>query len=127
MSNQSETAYAHKSFSITGKGLIVELQHFQRGLKKGTLLTSELSGLVWEVKSRILFDHLEGQQVIFENESIEYILLKFDSLIKRNQSLEDIRTNESKNIFQYYLKPVEHSNNPLEEEVLRINSPQQML
>lgn len=121
------TALTKNSFNITGRGLVVELQHFQRGLEKGTLLTSEQSGLSWEIMARILFDHAESEQVIFENESTEYMLLKFDSLEKRNQSLEDIRTNESNNIFQYYLKPIEHLKKLKEEEKLRINSPQQAL
>ena len=38
-------ALTGNSFNITGRGIIVELQHFQQGLEKGTLLTSEHSGL----------------------------------------------------------------------------------
>lgn len=123
--NTKETkaiALTRNSFNITDRGIVVELQHYQQGLEKGTLLTSEYSGLSWKVKARILFDHSEGKQVIFENESTEYMLLRFNNLEKRDQLLEDIQKKESNNIFQYYLKPIEHSNNPQEEEKLRINS-----
>ncbi|GAA5022109.1 hypothetical protein GCM10011506_01570 [Marivirga lumbricoides] len=60
--------------------------------------------------------------MIFENESTEYMLLRFNNLEKRDQSLEDIQKKESNNIFHYYLKPIEHSNKPREEEKLRIDS-----
>lgn len=120
-------ALTKNSFKITGRGIVIELQHFQHGLGRGTVLTSQQSGLSWKVKARILFDHAEGKQVIFENEPTEYLLLKFDSSAKRSKSLEDIRMKESNHVFQYFLKPLEHSEKLLEGEELIINSPQQML
>ena len=113
-------AFTKNSFTISGRGIIVELQHFQQGLEKGTLLTSEQSGLSWEVKARIHFDHAEGKQLIYENESTEWILLKFNKLAERNKSLEVIQTKEADHIFQYLLKPVGHTEKPLESEGLII-------
>ncbi|WP_188459899.1 hypothetical protein [Marivirga lumbricoides] len=40
-------AIAKNSFNITGRGMVIELQHFQHGLGRGTVLTSEQSGLSW--------------------------------------------------------------------------------
>ncbi|MTI20967.1 hypothetical protein E1176_08030 [Fulvivirga sp. RKSG066] len=115
-------ALTRNSFNIPGRGVVVELQHYQQGLEKGTLLTSEYSGLSWKVKARILFDHAEGKQVIFKNESTEYLLLRFNNSQKRGQSLEVIKKKESNNIFHYYLKPIEHSNKPPDREKLTIDS-----
>ncbi|PWL29119.1 hypothetical protein [uncultured Roseivirga sp.] len=83
-------AITKNSFKITGSGIVIELQHFQPGLERGTVLTSQQSGLSWKVMARILFDHAEGKKIIFENEPTEYMLLKFDSSVKRSKSLEDI-------------------------------------
>ena len=121
--NKKAIAVTKNSFKLTGRGIVINLQHFQNGLKKGTVLTSQKSGLSWEVIARILFDHAAGNQIVFENEQVEYLLLNFDNSVKRDKSLKDIQMQEFNNVFQYYLKPIKHSEKPLEKEELTITTP----
>ena len=115
-------ALTENSFNITGLGMIVDLQHSQLGLKKKTILTSKQSGLSWEVKARVLFDHAVDKQIVFDSESVEFMLLKFSSTEKKEESILNIRSKESQKIFQYYLKPIEHSSKPEDKEKLVINN-----
>lgn len=115
-------ALTGNSFNITGLGIVVELQHAQLGLKKGTVLTSEQSGLSWEVKARVLLDHAVDEQRVFDSEAVEFMLLKFSTIEKKEESVKKVITRESQNIFQYYLKPIEHVSKPAENEKLSISN-----
>lgn len=121
MSESLAIALTENSFNITGLGIMVELQHLRLGLKKGTVLTSEQSGLSWEIKARVLLDHAIDEQTVFDSETAEFMLLKFSTIEKKEESIKNIKTRESQNIFQYYLKPIEHSSKPQEKEKLRIS------
>ncbi|MCH2217288.1 MAG: hypothetical protein MK076_04275, partial [Flavobacteriales bacterium] len=50
------------SFKITGRGLILELKHSEKGLPKDTELTSEKSGFTRKILARVLFDHVANEQ-----------------------------------------------------------------
>ena len=109
------------SFKISGRVIIIELQHSENGLTKSIRLFSEKSGLTWEVIARVLFDHAVHEQKIFEVESTEYLLNKFESLEKRKKSIDDIKDRESNSIFQYLLRPIGHDEKPEQGEKLKIN------
>ena len=79
------------SFKITGKGIIINLKHSEKGLKKEQLLISNKSGLAWKVASRVLFDHAVHKQIIFENESVNHMLTKFENQSKEKESAEPVK------------------------------------
>lgn len=115
------TAIIENSFMISGRGIVVELMHSELGLKKHTVLISKKSKLKWIVKARVLFDHAEQKQIIFESESVEYLLCSFNSIEKKNQSIQSILEKEKQQIFQYYLTPIKHENKPIDGEKLIIS------
>ena len=59
-------AICKESFSITGRGIILNLMHSEQGLKQGATMDSEKTKLEWELESRVLFDHAVDIQKIFE-------------------------------------------------------------
>ncbi len=125
---KTSKAIVKESFILTVRSvIIVDLQHIELGLPKGTLLVSEKSGRSWTVVARILFDHAITEQRMFNKEATEYMLLKFDSNTKRQKSIDTIKQNESKHIFQYLLKPINHAEKPEFEELLEIVIPQQVI
>ena len=120
-------AITKDSFTITSIGIILELQHSENGLLKDTKLISEKSGRTWMVIARILFDHAIAEQTIFDNESVEYMLMRFESDQKRQKSINEIKERESNTIFQYISKPLGHLEKPEKEERLKIDYPQQCM
>ena len=108
------------SFKITGKGIIINLKHSEKGLKKEQLLISNKSGLAWKVASRVLFDHAVHKQIIFENESVNHMLTKFENQSKEKESVKKITEDEAQGIFLYLIKPIRHNNRPSEFEELLI-------
>ncbi|MGB3465577.1 MAG: hypothetical protein WBA74_09915 [Cyclobacteriaceae bacterium] len=102
--NQAQ-ALTKNSFKISGRGIVLELRHSENGLAKGTELVAEKSGRTWKVIARILFDHAVGEQKVFEVESVDFILLKYRSTEKRQQSLNEMKERESQNIYQYLVEP----------------------
>lgn len=115
-------AITKNSFKLTGIGIILEIQHSEKGLTKETELISKKSGRTWIVVARVLFDHAVTEQKIFDIESTEYMLMRFESEEKKQKSIDEIKERESKNIFQYLLKPIGHSEKPEMEEILKINN-----
>jgi hypothetical protein len=115
---QNHKAIMLESFSVAGRGVLVEMQHSENGLKQGTILHSIHSGLSWEIKSRVLFDHVMAAQKIFVNETISFMLLKFASTDKREESINNIKQKEASNIFQYMISPLGHEQKPEKEELL---------
>lgn len=124
--NKAE-AITENTLKITGRGLIVDLRHFEKGLPKDIELTSEKSGLTWKIIARVLFDHAIHEQRIFESESTEFMLMRFDNQEKELKSINGIKEREAQNIFQYFLKPIDHEQKPEDGEKLKINYPQQKL
>lgn len=114
------TAITEESFKVTGRGIVLELQHRKEGLSKDTTLISENSGKNWIVKVRILFDHAVHEQRLFENESTDYMFIKFNSLEKRQASINEIKERESNNIYQYLVQPIDHDEKPKQGEKLNI-------
>jgi hypothetical protein len=108
------------SYSVHGRGILLELSHAQEGFTKGTLLTSHPSNLKWEVSCRILFKHAEPKQKVFPNEEIQYMILHFANEGRRNQSILSILEKENQNIFQYFVKPVGHHYKPEKGEILTV-------
>jgi hypothetical protein len=106
-----------ESFLMKGRGILAEMQHSENGLKQGTVLHSAQTGLSWEVKERVLMDHVLNIQKIFENESTSMMFLKFASQEKRDESIRKLQEKEASGIFQYYLMPLNHKQRPGKEEL----------
>lgn len=121
--NLRAIAITADSFKITGRGIFLELQHSEQGLTKDTTLISENSEKKWLVKVRVLFEHAVHEQRLFENESTDYILMKFNSLEKRQASINAIKEREFNNIYQYLVQPVDHDEKPKQGEKLNIKYP----
>ena len=115
------TAITEDSFRISGRGLILELNHLEEGLPKGTVLISDKTGLRWKVIARVLFDHAVQEQRIFESESVEYMLMRFETSVKRMKSIEGIKDREKQDIYQYFMKPIGHDSKPPQGEELLID------
>ncbi len=118
-------AITKDSFSITGRGIILELEHHESGLPAGTVLHDSDGKRKWKVNSRVLFDHAVDAHRIFENESANYMLVRFKSDEKRESSIEQVRLKESSSVFQYLIEPQGHDEKPKNLEELEINYPQQ--
>jgi hypothetical protein len=112
--------YIRKSFKITGRGIIVEIQHHLSGLPKETRLMSSVSGLLWEVQCRVFYDHVNDKHVIFEKENFDYMRLTFSSEEKKQASIQQIIENERQRIFEYLIKPIGHDEKPGDEEELEV-------
>lgn len=115
-------AICKESFTIAGRGIILDLMHSEQGLKQGTILYSEKTKLEWSVECRVLFDHAVDIQKVFENEFANFMLLHFANEEKRQESRNKIIENEQNNIFQYLIKPIRHQYKPEEGEFLIITS-----
>ena len=87
-------AICKESFTITGRGIILNLMHSEQGLKQGTILHSEKTKLDWEVESRVLLDHAVDIQKVFENEFANFMLLRFANEKQRQESRDKIIDNE---------------------------------
>lgn len=116
-------AFVEDSFKITGRGIIIALQHNQEGLKRETRLESLATGHIWEVKARIIFDHTENEQKRFDYENIEFMLLSFKTIEDRNKSKTKILLKEASNLYQYLVVPISHDMKPENKERLKITSP----
>lgn len=103
-------AITDQSFPITGRGHIVELQHHEAGLPTGIVLTSVASGLSWEVRARILFDHATEHQRFSSPESLA-------------ASLQAITEAEHRKLYRYLIQPREHDQKPKDGEELTIHFP----
>lgn len=108
------------SYSVHGRGVLLELSHIHEGFSTGTLLTSQPSNLKWEISCRILFKHAGTQQKLFANEETQYMLLHFANEGRRTQSVQLILEKENKNIFQYFVKPVGHHHKPEKGDILTV-------
>lgn len=115
-------AITKNCYNLSRIGKVVELQHRENGLPKGTELLLEKSGLTWKVLARVLFDHAVHEQVIFITESVEYALFRFESSHKREASIRNIKETESQYTFQYLLKGDGHDQKPIEGGMLDINA-----
>ncbi len=109
-----------KSFDITGRGIIAEIQHNRQGLPPGTELQSRINGRIWKVKHRLVFNHIYNKHRLFDNEEIGYSHFAFRSPENREKSGTDILNKEAEGIYQYSLEPEGHSEKPEEGEKLEI-------
>ena len=116
-------AITKDSFQITGRGIILEINHNLQGLPKGTILKSKVNNLNWEVISRVIFHHPEFKQIHFEIETQDYMRITFDTNEKLLKSVEQIFQKEKDNIYQYLIKPLDHNQKPNNEEYLEIKLP----
>lgn len=113
-------ALIYKSFEITGRGIVAEIQHFKEGLPKGTVLKSLLTGEKWAVNQRVLLNFFINNHILFDNEEITYSYFTFKSVEMFEQAKKEALERELANIFQYYLKPMNHEGKPLENDILDI-------
>ncbi len=109
-----------ESFMINGRGIIVFLKHQEYGLKKDTVLKSKKTNQKWKIESRILCDHAIKSHKIFEAESVNYMRISFKDLESRESSIQKIIKEESKSIFQYIIKPINHNEKPMKGDELII-------
>ena len=116
-------AITKDSFQITGRGLILDLQHDFIGLPKGTILNSKSKDLKWEVISRLIYDHPAFRQFHFDNETKDYMRLAFDSEEKLKISVDKVYQKEQNKTYQYLIRPIEHNQNPDNEESLEVKLP----
>ena len=114
------TAICQNSFTIKGRGIILELKHFESGLTSGSILNSKKRGLKWVIKVRILYYHTVEHQLVFENEKSDYMLLRFNSVKSKEASINQIKEKEGQNIFTYLISPVNHEEKPIEGESLEL-------
>ncbi|MBO0933761.1 hypothetical protein [Fibrella aquatilis] len=101
-----------QSFTITGRGSIITLQHVHQGLAEGTVLKSELIGQCWTVKSRVMFTHLVDKHRFFDNELINYMTLSRASLAKRSEADIEVLKQEQAHMFQYLVQGISHEQQP---------------
>ncbi|MCI5058392.1 MAG: hypothetical protein MRY83_19935 [Flavobacteriales bacterium] len=113
-------AHIKGSFKITGRGVVVFIEHGEEGLPSGIKLISVNTNRTWLVKSRVLCDHAIGQHKIFPNETMDYAQMRFASEEKRLASIHKIKREESLGIYQYMITPVDHDEKPEEGEILNI-------
>jgi hypothetical protein len=99
---EEKTIYIVECFVITGRGIIAELQHFEEGLPKGTLIKCKTTGNTWLIKHRILFFHTGDMQQKFENETTEYSSFHFGNAEPRAISAKKI-IERSKSYFSILL------------------------
>jgi hypothetical protein len=119
MKHDSE-ALILKSFDITGRGIIAEIQHNRHGLPPGTELQSRINCRIWKIKHRLLFNHTYDEQRLFDNEETAYSHFAFRSLENREKSGTDILNKEAEGIYQYSLEPQGHGEKPEEGEKIII-------
>jgi hypothetical protein len=103
MKNDSEILVL-RSFDITGRGIIVEIQHKRQGLSPGTELQSQINGRIWKIKHRLVFNHTYEKHRLFDNEATAYSYLAFRSLESREKSRIDILSKEAEYIYQYSIE-----------------------
>ncbi len=113
------TALVNESFNLTNIGVVVFLTHSLQGLPRDTMLTSK-TGKQWSVHARILLEMITEEHRLFDNESYEYMLIRFKSVEDKKQTIQRIIKEELQGKFQYLLKQVGHSDKPEEGETLCI-------
>ncbi len=111
------------SFSLTGRGIIAEMQHLERGLPAGIELHSPKSGRRWRIKNRMLFNHTYPDHQLFPAEETSCSHFSFRSLQAMMQSKASILEKESQQIFWYAIEPVNHAEKPAEGEILILIKP----
>lgn len=93
-------------FTITGRGLLTELQHSENGIPPNTQLINSESGETWTVKKRILSDTLliADSETFFDCETeFEHVSHSYKTEIDRQQALEKERNQRKKGIYWYLL------------------------
>jgi len=106
------------SFKIAGRGVVVELKHKEKGLRKHLKLRSSESRKFWEIISRVLFNHTILGQRIFKNETTTLTRLRFNNFEDKQNSYNEILAREKDSVFQYLLQPIGHNDKPNTDEVL---------
>ena len=108
------------SWSITGFGIIAEVENIYDGLPKGTVLKSQETKLTWTVESRIIETLATDSLTRFSNETEIPIHLNFKTVSNLEKAKETITERNQNRIFQYQLKPNEHNEKPKNGEKLMI-------
>lgn len=111
------------SSSLKDRGIFVYLCHTEAGLPKATMLVSGRSGLSWEVRARVLFDHALKHHTYFEHEAVELVLLRFSSPESLSASLQAITEAEHRKLYRYLIQPREHDQKPQHGEELTAQRP----
>jgi hypothetical protein len=116
------TAHTKDHLDISGRGFVLELQHYEHGLKQGTILRSK-EGYHWKVLVRVLFDHVAGKHQVFIKEHIDFMLIRFNSEKEEQESIKQTTEKEKEHIFCYLIKPMDHHEVPQDGGKLEIYSP----
>lgn len=96
--------FVKECFKITGRGIVVELQHQENGLSNQTILHSKKNNLFWRVKGRIIFSHTTDLQKYFPVETLSRMLLSFNTKEKLEESQQSILEKEKRGIYQYLIQ-----------------------
>ncbi|MCB9033190.1 MAG: hypothetical protein H6553_05085 [Chitinophagales bacterium] len=107
-------------FSIANRGQVVFLKHQLDGIKRGTILSSEIRNLSWVIISRVLMEIITSEHHFFENESFDYILCNFKNDIEKKNAIKRLREQEDNNIYRYLVKGLNHDSAIGNNEVLTI-------
>lgn len=110
--------FVKERFRITGRGIIVLLQHQQNGLARGDVLVSEMSQKEWSVEARVLYGHALDVHQIFSNEVMEYVRVSFKGVDKLKEGISSIKVDEDNDIYNYRIKPIHHDDVPEKGEKL---------
>jgi len=92
------TALTKNHFNISGRGIVLELQHYEQGLKQGTILRSK-EGYNWKVLVRVLFDHVAGEHQGFIKEHIDFMLIRFNCEKEEQESIKQITEKDKDHIY----------------------------
>lgn len=108
-----DSPYKHRilsSFNLPNLGIIVEISDVEKGLKKEMVLKSVSLGLYWEVQARIIHSS-EEKRFDGETETFSHVNIREINELKNQKK-------DSKNSFEYCLKPIGHDENPIQDDYL---------
>jgi len=101
-------------YTITGRGLLTEIQHSLDGLPPNTILMDPSSKQAWAVKKRVLSGLLmmADSEIVFDCETeFEHLSFAFKTEAERDKAFHNELEKRKQNIYGYLLTPtMDHSN-----------------
>jgi hypothetical protein len=101
-------------YTITGRGLLTEIQHTLDGLPPNTVLMDPSSKQAWVVKKRVLSGLLmmADSEIFFDCETeFEHLSFAFKTEAERDKAFRNELEKRKQNIYGYLLTPtMGHSN-----------------
>jgi hypothetical protein len=108
-----------QAFNLSGRGIAVFIKNVEAGLPENTILYSGERQLQWKVIHRMIWMHSAHAVVRFPNEkeSIGHAGFNYSS---NEDPVEKAIEATSKSGLEYLIRPVDHSEKPLDGEYLLI-------